>query len=102
MTYEQASPRGPAGAGAKTDVLTFFKEVVAPLHLGCHNRGPAGRNREALLRYYLRVPPSAVQEGRKGAVREYLHSPGADPSRLSVSLPLLLAAGRRGGASTSR
>ena len=44
----------------------------------------AARNRERLVRDFLDYRRSAVTEGEKGAVREYVLVPGHDPSRADL------------------
>jgi hypothetical protein len=81
MTYEQASARGLKWRRTDGDVLTYRDGVVHHFTAAMTTAVTAARNRERLVREFLEYRRSAVQEGEKGAVREYLIVPGADPAR---------------------
>ena len=81
MTYEQASPRGLAYRRSdEHDCSPTATRVVHHFTAAITTMETAARNREALLRDYLEFRRSAVAEGEKGPVREYLVPPGADPA----------------------
>ncbi len=93
MTFEQASPRGLRFRREDRTVLTYRDGVAHHFTAAITTAETAARNREALLRDFLDYRRSAVQEGEKGAVREYLIPPGNDPSRLDRLAELLLLHG---------
>jgi hypothetical protein len=62
-------------------VLTYRDGVVHHFTAAMTTAVTAARNRERLVREFLEYRRSAVQQGEKGAVREYLIVPGADPAR---------------------
>ncbi len=93
MTFEQASPRGLRFRREDRTVLTYRDGVVHHFTAAITTAETAARNREAILRDFLDYRRSAVQEGEKGTVREYLIPPGNDPSRLDRLSDLLLLHG---------
>jgi hypothetical protein len=93
MTFEQASPRGLRVRREDKTILTYRDGVVHHFTAAITTAETAARNREAILRDFLDYRRSAVQEGEKGAVREYLIPPGTDPSRLDRLAELLLLHG---------
>ncbi len=101
MTFEQASPRGLRFRREDKTILTYREGVVHHFTAAITTAETAARNREAILRDFLEYRRSAVQEGEKGAVREYLIPPGNDPSRLE-SAGRTAAPARRGGPARAR
>ena len=89
MTFEQASPRGLRYRREDKTVLTYREGVVHHFTAAITTAETAARNREAILHDFLEYRRSAVQEGERGAVREYLIPPGNDPSRLDRLAELL-------------
>jgi hypothetical protein len=81
MTYEQASARGLKWKRTDGDVLTYRDAVVHHFTSAITTAATAAKNRERLVRDYLEYRRSAIQEGEKGTVREYVIVPGSDPSR---------------------
>ncbi len=82
-----ARPRVPARRRHAPDLP---RRRRAPLHGGHHHaRRPPPRNRERILRDFLEYRRSAVQEGERGTVREYLIPPGAIRRASSASAALL-------------
>lgn len=81
MTYEQASPRGLVYRRRDDSLLTYRDAVVHHFTAALTTAETAARNREKLLRDFLEYRQSAVAEGERGPVREYLLPPGADPAR---------------------
>ncbi len=84
MTYEQASARGLAFARSDGDTLTYRDGVMRHFNAAITTVVTAARNRERLMRDYLEYRRSAVSEGEKGPIREYLIVPGHDPSRADL------------------
>jgi hypothetical protein len=83
-TYEQASARGLVFARSDGDTLTFRDGVMHHFNAAIVTAVTAARNREKLLRDYLEYRRSAVAEGEKGPVREYVLVPGPDQSRAEL------------------
>ena len=81
MTFEQASSRGLVFRRDDDTVLTYRDAVVHHFTAAMSTIETAAANREAILRDYREYRRSAVAEGEKAAVREYLVPPGVDPSR---------------------
>lgn len=84
MTYEQASARGLAWKRTDGDVLTYRDAIVHHFTAALTTAVTAAKNREALVRDFYEYRRTAVEEGEKGAVREYIIVPGQDPSRAFV------------------
>jgi hypothetical protein len=80
-TYEQASARGLTFARSDGDTLTYRDGVMHHFNAAIVTCITAARNREMLMRNYLEYRRSAIAEGEKGAIREYVIVPGQDPSR---------------------
>ena len=77
MTYEQASARGLAFARSDGDHADLSRRRHAPLQRrDRHRRSPRRSNREQLLRDFLEYRRSAIAEGEKGPIREYVLVPG--------------------------
>ena len=81
MTYEQASARSLAFARSDGDTLTYRDGVMHHFNAAITTAITAARNRERLVRDFLEYRRSAVAEGEKGPIREYMLVPGHDPSR---------------------
>lgn len=81
MTYEQASPRGLIVRRGDDTHLTYRDGVVQHFTAALQTMATAATNREKLLGDYLEFRRSAIAEGEKATVREYLVPPGSDPSR---------------------
>src|SRR5687768_17163450 len=84
MTYEQASARGLAFARSDGDTLTYRDGVMHHFNAAIVTAITSARHRERFLREYLEYRRSAVAEGEKGPVREYLLVPGQDASRADL------------------
>ncbi len=83
-TYEQASARGLAFARSDGDTLTYRDGVMHHFNAAIVTAVTAARNRERFMRDYLEYRRSAVAEGEKGPVREYIIVPGHDLSRAEL------------------
>ncbi len=84
MTYEQASARALSFQRTDNTVLTFRDGVLHHFNAAITTAITAARNRERLVRDFLDFRRSAVSDGEKGAVREYVLVPGHDPSRAAL------------------
>ena len=81
MTYEQASARALSFARTDGTVMTFRDGVMHHFNAAITTAVTAARNRDRLVRDFLDYRRSAVAEGERAAVREYVLVPGHDPSR---------------------
>lgn len=84
MTYEQASARALSFAKSDGTVMTFRDGVMHHFNAAITTAITAARNRERLVRDHLEFRLSAVAEGEKGPVREYVLLPGHDPTRAAA------------------
>jgi len=84
MTYEQASARGLAFARSDGDTMTYRDGVMHHFNAAITTAITAARNRERFMRDYLEYRRSAVAEGEKGSIREYVIVPGQDASRANL------------------
>ena len=83
-TYEQASARGLVFARSDGDTLTYRDGVMHHFNAAIVTCVTAARNRELLMRNYLEYRRSAIAEGEKGPIREYVIVPGQDLSRADL------------------
>jgi hypothetical protein len=84
MTYEQASARGLAFARSDGDTMTYRDGVMHHFNAAIVTAITTARNRDRFMRDYLEYRRSAIAEGEKGPVREYVIVPGQDPSRADL------------------
>ena len=83
-TYEQASARGLVFARSDGTTLTYRDGVMHHFNAAIVTCVTAAKNRETLMRNYLEYRRSAIAEGEKGAIREYVIVPGQDLSRADL------------------
>jgi hypothetical protein len=81
MTYEQASPRGLVWKRKDGDLLTYRDAIVHHFTAALTTAITAARHREQLVRDFLEYRRTAVAEGERGPIREYIIVPGHDRSR---------------------
>lgn len=81
MTYEQASARGLVFARDDGTRLTYRDGVMHHFNAAITTAITAAKNRDRLVRDFLAFRRTAIAEGEKGPVREYVLLPGHDPSR---------------------
>ena len=81
MTYEQASTRGLIWRREDDTTLTYREAILHHFTAGLATAETAARNRERLLREFYEYRRTALQEGERGPVREYLVPPGPDAAR---------------------
>ncbi len=93
MTFEQASPAGLLFRRDDETVLSYRQGIVQHFTAAVTSAETAARNRDRILRDFLDYRRSAVQEGERGPVREYLIPPGADRARHEQLAGLLAAHG---------
>lgn len=83
-TYEQASARGLTFARSDGTTMTYRDGVMHHFNAAIVTCITAARNREMLMRNYLEYRRSAIAEGEKAAIREYVLVPGQDISRADL------------------
>ena len=81
MTYEQASARSLSFARSDDTVLTYRDGVMHHANAALVTAITAAKNRERLVRDFLEYRRTAVAEGEKSPIREYVLLPGHDPTR---------------------
>ena len=80
MTYEMASSRGLVYRREDGTLLRYRDGVLRHFTAAVTTLSTAAANRERLLRDFLEYRRSAIAEGERGTVREYLVPPGGDPA----------------------
>jgi hypothetical protein len=93
MTYEQASTRGLVVRRHDETIMQYRDTVQHHFISSLATAETAANNREALLRYFYEYHRSAIQEGEKSVVKEYLIAPGSDPHRATKLASILIAQG---------
>lgn len=93
MTYEMASSRGLVFRREDDTLLTFREGVLQHFTAALTTMSTAAKNRERLLRDYLEYRRSAIAEGERGPVREYVVVPGGDTARADRLARLLVRQG---------
>ena len=81
MTYEQASARGLVFKRTDDQTLTYRDGVVHHFTAAMTTAATAAKNRDRLMRDFFEFRRSAVEDGERGEVRDYVIVPGIDPSR---------------------
>lgn len=81
MTFEQASPSGLLFRRDDETLLSYRQGIVQHFTAAITTAETAARHRERILRDFLEYRRSAVRDGERGPVREYLIPPGTDPAR---------------------
>jgi len=93
MTFEQASTRGLA-VRREDETMMHYRETVQHHFIASLSTcETAARNREELLRYFYEYRRSAIDEGSKEEVKEYIIAPGSDPGRALDLVEILMAQG---------
>lgn len=93
MTYEMASARSLVFRRSDDTLLTFREGIGQHFTAALTTMSTAAKNRERLLRDYLEYRRSAVAEGERGPVREYVVVPGGDAARADRLARLLVRQG---------
>ncbi len=81
MTYEQASTRGLVVKRDDKTTMYYHDAVQHHFIASLATAETTARNREAMLRYFYNYRQSAIQEGSRETVKEFIISPGNDPNR---------------------
>ncbi len=93
MTYEQASVRGLLARRDDETTLAYRDSVHHHFIAALSTVENAARNRAELLRYFYEYRKSAVEEGQRDAVKEFIITPGHDPSRAARLAATLMQCG---------
>jgi hypothetical protein len=93
MTYEQASARGLVVRRADDSVLAFRDAVRHHFVASLSTLETASANREKLLRDFYRYRVTAIEEGSKEPVKEYILPRGRDASATDKLAGLLVEQG---------
>jgi hypothetical protein len=93
MTYEQASVRGLVAQRRDETRMHYRDSVHHHFIAALSTIENTGRNREALLRYFYDYRRTAIEEGQKETIKEYIIAPGNDPNRAARLAGWLMASG---------
>ncbi|MBX3279141.1 MAG: peptidase M14 [Acidobacteria bacterium] len=93
MTYEQASVRGMIAQRRDETRLHYRDSVRHHFIAALSTVEHTANNREQLLKYFYEYRRTAIEEGRREAVKEYIIAPGADPNRAARLASWLMASG---------
>jgi hypothetical protein len=93
MTYENASVRGLVVRRSDETNRTYRDSVHRHYISSLATVENAAQNREALLRYFYEYRKSAVDEGARETVKEYIITPGSDPNRAAKLAATLMKSG---------
>ncbi|MFQ5628989.1 MAG: M14 family metallopeptidase [bacterium] len=89
MTYEQASARGLVVKREDKTTMHYRESVQHHFISSLSTCETTARNRAEVLRYFYEYRQSAIEEGKKETVKEFIIVPGSDPDR-SMKLAKLL------------
>ena len=89
MTYEQASVRGLAVKRDDETVLLYRDSVQHHFISSLSTAETTARHREELLQSFYDFRRSATEEGKQGAVKEFILAPGRDANRATKLAALL-------------
>jgi hypothetical protein len=93
MTFEQASAGGLVFRRVDETELTYLDGIRNHFTAALATAATAAEGRETLLRDFLEFRRSAVSEGGRGAVQQYVLLPGTDPARARRLAELLVGQG---------
>ncbi len=93
MTYENASVRGLVVKRSDETNRTYGESVQRHFISSLATIENAAQNREALLKYFYDYRKSAVDEGARETVKEYIITPGNDPNRATKLAATLMKSG---------
>jgi hypothetical protein len=101
MTYEQASVRGLSLDRTDQTRMLYRDSLQHHFIAALSTAQTTARNKEALLKYFYNYRKTAVEEGQKETVKEYIIAPGRDAGRAARFAAQLMAQGievKRAGA----
>jgi hypothetical protein len=93
MTYEQASVRGLLARRDDETTFAYRDSVHHHFIASLSTIENAANNREALLKHFYEYRRTAVEEGQREAVKEYIITPGADAGRAARLAATLMQCG---------
>lgn len=93
MTYEQASVRGLLARRDDETTLAYRDSVHHHFVAALSTVENAATNRADLLRYFYEYRKSAIEEGQRETVKEFIITPGNDPSRAARLAATLMQCG---------
>lgn len=93
MTYEQASVRGLLARRDDETIMAYRDSVHHHFIASVATIENAAQNREALLRYFYDYRKTAIEEGQRETLKEYIITPGADPGRAARLAATLMQSG---------
>jgi hypothetical protein len=93
MTYEQASTRGLAFDRSDQTRMLYRDTIQHHFIASLSTAQTTARNKEALLKYFYTYRKTAIEEGQKEAVKEYILAPGEDAGRAARFAAQLMAQG---------
>ena len=93
MTYEQASTRGLVVKRSDETVMHYRETVQHHFISSLSTTETSAKNRQDLLKYFYEYRQSAIVEGGREQVKEFIISPGNDPDRAAKLAGLLLSQG---------
>jgi len=93
MTYEQASVRGLLARRDDETTMHYRESVQHHFVAALATIESTAKNREALLKHFYDHRRTAIEEGKTGAVKEYIIAPGNDPNRAARLAATLMMSG---------
>jgi hypothetical protein len=93
MTYEQASTRGLILDRDDKTQLRYRDGVHHHFIASISTAQTTARNAKDMLRHFYNFRRTAVEEGQKETVKEYILAPGRDPNRAAKFAALLMRQG---------
>ena len=93
MTYENASVRGLIVRRSDETNRTYGESVQRHFISSLATIENSAQEREALLKYFYEYRRSAVDEGARETVKEYIITPGTDPNRATKLAATLMKSG---------
>ncbi len=93
MTYEQASTRGLVVKRNDETTLKYRDAVQHHFISSLSTIQMTAHHSKELLRYFYEYRKNAMEEGRRGKVKEYIIAPGSDPGRANKLVTILMNQG---------
>lgn len=93
MTFEQASSRGLKVKRSDKTTMLYRDTVQHHFISSLSTAETVAKNRAEMLRYFYDFRRTAIEEGRREVVKEYILPPGRDPNRTAKLARLLAAQG---------
>jgi hypothetical protein len=93
MTYEQGSARGMAIERYDGTLLPYHNTVRNHFLTSLSTAETTARNRERMLRHFYRHRVTAIEEGERADIKEYIIPPGSDPNRVNDLIQTLMLQG---------